>query len=101
MLSVVFLQLFLPWLGIYGYLFSLFFSELLNGSLSLLCLFRTTRFRPPWVRWLALPALSMALACLVGRRLVPGLAGGILFTLSFYLLLLYALGQVTRRDLCP
>ena len=100
-LSVVFLQLFLPWLGIYGYLFSLFFSELLNGSLSLLCLFRTTRFRPPWFCWLALPALSMALACLVGRRLVPGLAGGILFTLSFYLLLLYALGQVTRRDLCP
>ncbi len=34
-LSVVFLQLFLPWLGIYGYLFSLFFSELLNGSLGL------------------------------------------------------------------
>lgn len=98
-LSAFLLWFLLPHVGIYGYLIVLYFSELLNGSLSILCLVRTTHFRLRWFGWLALPVACIYFSCTVTQRLISGgLVCSIVFAVCLYLLMLYAVGQVTRRD---
>ncbi len=98
-LSAILLWVLLPHVGIYGYLIVLYFSEILNGSLSILCLIRTTHFRLRWFGWLAVPVACIYCACTITRRLIPqGVVCSIVFAVCLYLLMLYALGQVSRGD---
>lgn len=97
-LSALLLGLLLPRVGIYGFIIALYFSEIINGFLSIRCLLRATNLKFRWVAWLVVPGIAMALACLITQRLMSNLLCSLAFATCLYLLLLYGLGHVTKKD---
>lgn len=107
-LSVVLVFLLTPRLGIYGYVITIYITELVNAALSIARLLRVSRVRVFPLRWLGIPALGILSATLLCRlafnalhdsKSIPLLVLQILVTLVIYLSFSYALGAVRRREL--
>ena len=98
MLSVILVWMLLPPLGIYGYIITVYFTEIVNAGLSITRLFLVTKVKPHPVRWVGKPLLCIIAACLSVRGFlfhlsIPvntpiSLIVQISLTLSIYLLLL-------------
>ena len=98
MLSVILVWMLLPALGIYGYIVTVYFTELVNATLSIARLLRVTKIKAHPVRWLLKPLLCITVSagsvrffllhCNVLITSPISLAVQILFTVSIYILLL-------------
>jgi stage V sporulation protein B len=65
----------LPIFGAKGYIAVMFASELLNGGLSILQLFKASNFEIQFVEWIVKPAVAIAVACAVSRVIVTAWFG--------------------------
>ena len=62
MLSVILVWILLPALGITGYIVTVYFTEIVNATLSVARLLRVTKFTPRPVQWIAKPLLCILAA---------------------------------------
>ncbi len=100
--TITFLYFLLPLKGIKGYLFVLFFSEILNGVLSLHLLQKHTHFSIDYSNWLLKPLLSIFLLnflfshffCI--QSFLDFLFSVCIFGIS-YCILLFLLGSLTKK----
>ena len=96
----VLLVLFLvPVSGMRGWLFMLYVGTVFNASMSAARLIKVSRVAIDWRRWLLQPLASIVLSCTVSALLIENAVVGVLFSFAAYLLLLFVLGSITRRDL--
>ncbi len=105
-LSVLLVMLLCSRIGIYGYILTIYISEIVNASLSIARLFRVTKFAVCVNRSFFKPLL-----CALGTAFIVKLLGFTVcvgwiqlvlffcFTLLVYFVLLLLFGAVTRRDL--
>ncbi|MDD6175204.1 MAG: oligosaccharide flippase family protein [Firmicutes bacterium] len=109
-LRILLIALFVPRLGISGYLLATFFSVLYNSSLSIGRLMKKSAVRFPFFRWIVLPLGCIGLCCSGTRALFSllGLAESsvLLFVCAaggcavlLYPLLLRLTGCISSRDL--
>jgi len=109
-ISVLLVSLLIPPLGIKGYLITIYVSEILNTSCSIVRLIKRTGFRFRMFDWLILPLLCVTGACMMSRLLIE--CSGILFsydtvellaylTISFavYIIMLCVTGSVSTSDI--
>lgn len=108
LLSVILVYLFLPKMGIEGYVLVIYIAEILNAALSITRLLRVTDMKPKVLRVLFSPlaavigatAIVRVLASLLNRTSFPfseGIAGlvvHILLSVVLYILFLFLLGAV-------
>lgn len=67
--SISFICILLPTKGIIGYVYVIFISEILNFSISLFQLYKTTHFEFDYTNWLLKPAISTALTSVIIKKL--------------------------------
>lgn len=63
--SILCIYFIVPLYGIYGYLFVIFVSELLNCGISILQLWQLTKFKLNFKDWIALPLLCVGISYLI------------------------------------
>ncbi len=98
MLSVILVWMLLPALGITGYIVTVYFTEIVNATLSIARLLRVTKITPHPIRWLAKPLLCIVAATASVRcflsfanisvKTAISLTVQITLTLSIYIFLL-------------
>lgn len=109
MVSVVAVAIFVPKMGINGYLLTIYITELLNASLSIARLLKISGFSPSLKRVVLSPLISaIGSTCLLRLfftlfplglgNTVAGLVLHIFFALLLYLLLLFMTGGLARTD---
>lgn len=69
--SISFICIFLPTKGILGYVYVIFISEILNFSISLFQLKKTTNFKFDYINWFLKPAFSAITATFIIKKLAP------------------------------
>jgi len=90
----------LPIGGIKGYITVIFISEILNGGLSIGRLIRTTKFELKFTQWIIFPAASITAAVIITKMInAASLTACIAAAAGIYLLILYAAGIITAKDL--
>lgn len=110
LVSVISVAVFVPRLGINGYLLTIYITEILNAVLSVSRLLKVTGFRPSLLSLVIRPLGSIVGAVTLFRLLLsrfpaatlfsaPMLALHIIVTAVLYLLLLLATGGLGRQDL--
>lgn len=109
LISVVLVWLLIPRYGIFGYLISIYFSELFNTVLSITHLLSVSKTPVRLLKWVYKPLLCVVGATCLGKillTLIPfPFSGGAsvafhcLFVLILYLVLLLLMGGVEREDL--
>lgn len=107
LVSVLCVAILVPKLGIYGYVITIYITEILNAALSITRLLRISGFRPRPFSLLAKPLLSAVGATCIARLFLyalPGISGaaGLVLHIAvaalFYLLLLHLTGGWRRTD---
>ena len=98
MLSVILVWMLLPSLGIGGYIITVYFTEIINATLSIARLLRVTKFKSHPVRWIIKPLICIIASASAVRFFLSrlnilvntpfSLTVQITLTLSIYLLLL-------------
>ena len=106
LLSILLVCLLLPRFGAVGYVYVIFLAEILNFSLSITRLHTAIGFRFSVYRYALAPFLAAVGSTSLGRLLpaaagIPGLVLHMLAVILLYLLLLTALGAISRKDLFP
>ncbi len=97
--GIVLLWNLLPVFHIKGYLMVIFFSEILNGTLSILKLMKHTDFTLAPFSWIVFPTGVIAISMLASKILVPfSVLGSIGVSLLLYFGILYALGILNYHD---
>lgn len=98
-ISIVLLWFLLPGFYVKGYLLVIFLSEIINGAFSMITLLQHTDFTLSPIRWILVPAVTIWVAMLCAKILVPfsmtfsiALAGGL------YFCILYVLGILNYED---
>jgi stage V sporulation protein B len=99
LLSVVFVLILIPRMGIYGYILTIYITELMNASLSIVRLLDIGKLKPPVISWVIKPLLCIIGATCVGRLLYTAFPGTWmksnraenLIVLLFVVICLYAL----------
>lgn len=108
-LSVILVWILLPGCGINGYIMTVYFTELVNATLSIYRLFSVSRARTRWCQWVWKPLLSVILATFFVRKLLScfrvaidsvwQLSAHIFLTVVIYLFLLVLLRSIRAQDL--
>ena len=98
MLSVILVWMLLPSLGISGYIVTVYFTEIVNATLSIARLLRVTKFKAYPVRWIIKPLVCIIASASAVRFFLSrlnilvntpfSLTVQIILTISIYLLLL-------------
>ncbi|MBO5938580.1 MAG: oligosaccharide flippase family protein [Clostridia bacterium] len=98
MLSVILVWMLLPALGITGYIVTVYFTEIVNATLSIARLLSVTKIKPHPIRWIAKPlfcivASTASVRCLISLAKISvrspiSLTVQITLALSIYLFLL-------------
>lgn len=107
-LSIICVIILLPRYGIWGYVITIYVTELINASLSILKLLSVTEMRPRVYRWVFSPLISIIGASSVGKIIfnliempfsvnIQVVSGCIIIAL-FYILFLNLTGGVSKRD---
>ncbi len=106
--SVIMVQIFIPFMGIYGYILLIMISEIFNFSFSLLKLLKVSKMKVRIIKWVAKPLLavvgSTALSNLI-FRLFPlpegylALAVHIILCILIYLVLICLFGALDSDDI--
>ena len=112
LLSVILVLILIPRMGIYGYILTIYITELMNAALSIVRLLDIGNLKPPIISWVAKPLLCIIGATCVGRLLYTAFSGrwatservGNLTILLFVVIFLYALllfftGAIKKPDL--
>ncbi len=102
-LTTCFIYFLLPVLGIKGYVLSIFFSEVLNFSISLFQLFKYSKIKPNLIDWIVVPFVSSFLAYVFGyfitfsfASLVLNLVLNILVFVILYFLFFISLNAIIK-----
>ncbi|MBQ7319329.1 MAG: polysaccharide biosynthesis C-terminal domain-containing protein [Clostridia bacterium] len=113
-LSVILVWLLVPMLGIYGYLVTIYVTEIVNATLSIVRLLRVSGVKVFPGKWLLKPMASILLAALLTHLLVCISAGipfaftlpaeaslvlQILLTVALYLILARLFGALRQQEL--
>ena len=88
-ITTCFIYFLLPDLGIKGYVLSIFFSEVLNFSISLFQLFKYSRIKPNLIDWIVVPlfcSLVGFFAVNIWRFNFVGLVGNLIFNVFLFVL---------------
>lgn len=88
-ITTCFIYFLLPVLGIKGYVLSIFFSEVLNFSISLFQLFKYSRIKPNLIDWIVVPlfcSLVGFFAVNIWRFNFVGLVGNLIFNVFLFVL---------------
>ena len=108
LISVILVWLLIPRYGIFGYLISIYFSELFNTTLSIHHLLNISKTPVKILKWVYKPLLCIVGATVIGKLLLTAiplpLCGGTvafhcLLVLAIYLGLLVLVGGLEREDL--
>lgn len=97
--SVVLVLLLLPRLGIEGYIVTVYFTELLNGALSIARLLVKSRVKTHVVSWVARPLLAVITATRLTRTLFGGVGVwlSLLISSGAYVIILTLLGGIKPK----
>ena len=110
-LSVLLVWLLLPSLGIWGYVVTIYFTELLNAALSIARLLTVAELRPQLGRWVVRPLGAVVGATCTTRLLAVGipllkqnkspitLIGLLVICCIIYLALIVMLGSIRRDEI--
>ncbi len=112
LLSVLLLYFVLPAMGMRGYIFVIYLTEILNASLSITRLFQVTDVRPRLLKVLFIPLFSVIGSTAVVRMLAylfdrssfsfpsgkVGLSIHIFLSVLLYLILLFVLGAIKKGE---
>ena len=88
-ITTCFIYFLLPVLGIKGYVLSIFFSEVLNFSISLFQLFMYSRIKPNLIDWIVVPLFCSLVGFFVvniWRFNFVGLVGNLIFNVFLFVL---------------
>lgn len=88
-ITTCFIYFLLPVLGIKGYVLSIFFSEVLNFSISLFQLFKYSRIKPNLIDWIVVPLFCSLVGFFVvniWRFNFVGLVGNLIFNVFLFVL---------------
>ena len=88
-ITTCFIYFLLPVLGIKGYVLSIFFSEVLNFSISLFQLFKYSRIKPNLIDWIVVPLFCSLVGFFVvniWRVNFVGLVGNLIFNVFLFVL---------------
>ena len=88
-ITTCFIYFLLPVLGIKGYVLSIFFSEVLNFSISLFQLFMYSRIKPNLIDWIVVPLVCSLVGFFVvniWRFNFVGLVGNLIFNVFLFVL---------------
>lgn len=88
-ITTCFIYFLLPILGIKGYVLSIFFSEVLNFSISLFQLFKYSRIKPNLIDWIVVPLFCSLVGFFVvniWRFNFVGLVGNLIFNVFLFVL---------------
>lgn len=86
-ITTCFIYFLLPVLGIKGYVLSIFFSEVLNFSISLFQLFKYSRIKPNLIDWIVVPLFCSLVGFFVvniWRFNFVGLVGNLIFNVFLF-----------------
>ena len=89
-ITTCFIYFLLPVLGIKGYVLSIFFSEVLNFSISLFQLFKYSRIKPNLIDWIVVPLFCSLVGFFVvniWRFNFVGLVGNLIFNVFLFVLI--------------
>ena len=89
-ITTCFIYFLLPVLGIKGYVLSIFFSEVLNFSISLFQLFKYSRIKPNLIDWIFVPLFCSLIGFFVvniWRFNFVGLVGNLIFNVFLFVLI--------------
>ena len=89
-ITTCFIYFLLPVLGIKGYVLSIFFSEVLNFSISLFQLFMYSRIKPNLIDWIVVPLFCSLVGFFVvniWRFNFVGLVGNLIFNVFLFVLI--------------
>lgn len=99
LMSIILLWNLLPVFHIKGYLMTIYISEILNGTLSILKLMEHTDFSLSPIRWIVVPAVVIWIAMIASKVLVPfSMVGSMVLSVLLYFGILYVVGIVDYRD---
>ena len=89
LLSVILVWILLPNMGITGYILTVYFTEIVNATLSITRLLTVTKVRPKTGSWIVKPLTAIIVACAVVRLVAGYFSGAIVgaYTLTFYICL--------------
>ena len=88
-ITTCFIYFLLPVLGIKGYVLSIFFSEVLNFSISLFQLFKYSRIKPNLIDWIVVPLFCSLVGFFVvniWRFNFVGLVGNLIYNVFLFVL---------------
>lgn len=90
-ISLSFIYFLLPSLGIMGFIVVMYISEILNYTVSVITLFKTTNVKFKYIDWVLFPIFAITLSILLSNlfSFKKYLAINILITISFYLILIF------------
>lgn len=108
-LSVILVWVLLPLFGINGYIVTVYFTEIVNASLSIYRLFSVSGGKAQWADWIFKPLLSIGLATAVMRYLLRHFDGQVdsffklgahaVLTVILYVLFLFLFRSLRFKDL--
>ena len=77
LLSVILVWILLPKMGIAGYILTVYFTEIINATLSIARLFTVMSVRPKLMEWVAKPIISIISSCALSRFVADKFTGSI------------------------
>lgn len=88
-----------PVSGMRGWLFMLYVGTIFNASMSAARLIKVSHVLIDWRCWLVRPLSSIVISCILSALLIKNRLVGMLFCGISYIVLLFAFGCITRREL--
>lgn len=88
-LSVILVWTLIPVMGINGYIITVYFTEVVNATLSIARLLTVTKIRPKIYSWIICPIVSITISCISTRFISNKCTGNIIhgYPLFFYIFL--------------
>ena len=103
-ISVSFIYFLLPVFSTNGYIIVLYISEILNYTISVMTLFRTTDLKFKFFNWVIFPVISMAISILLTKSLlfrfsnvIIDLIVKIIISLLTYLSIIYIKNRYNKK----
>lgn len=88
-----------PVSGMRGWLFMLYAGTIFNASMSAARLIKVSHVLINWQDWLVRPLIAVIISCLLSAFLVKNVIAGMLFCIVSYIILLFAFGCITSREI--
>ncbi len=97
-LGIALLYTLLPILGIQGYIYAIYATEIFNVILSVRRLMKVTNFKIQIIFWLIVPIIAIAIATTLTQILIEIAPLAIIFAVTLYISILYVTGSIVKED---